>query len=100
MPTPDRTDEIITRLEALERSNTSMGRDFVDLAKALSGLTGALGERCADHQRQLDDQKRCLEGLKKRDGGSSWLDPKNITIMFIAIGAIATAIAAIFGVKL
>jgi hypothetical protein len=79
---PDRTDEILERLARIET---------------------LLGERCTNHQRQLDDHQRSIDGLRKRNGKgdspSIWSDPKVIATIAVALAGIVSGVLAFFGVK-
>jgi len=59
-------------------------------------LEATLGERCPEHDRRLAALERnCRNG----GGGNGWRDPKVFGILAVALTALATAIAAIVGVR-
>ncbi len=62
----------------------------------LTSIETLLGERCKDHQRQIDE-------LKKRNGNgatsSAWSDPKIIAAIVVGLTALISGVLAFFGVR-
>ena len=56
---PDRTDEILNRLAGVERA-------LANQQIAFAHLDGSLGERCLDHQRQLNSIQQQVTDTKRR----------------------------------
>jgi len=71
-------------------------REVREMKDAFLTLNAALGERCPEHDRRLIALETRAKNGNSRLAG--WGDPKFWTASVIAIAALATAIAAIFGV--
>jgi len=71
--------------------------DVSEIREIVIRLEAALGERCPDHDRRLTS----LEAKRRNGGGGAngWRDPKFWGILAVALAALATAIAAIAGVR-
>jgi len=85
----DHADEILTRLRRLETA-------IAEQTRAFDRLSGNLEVRCPNNEQRIKDLEQQQQIGGRRNG---WIDPKFWTTAIIALGALATAIAAIMGAR-
>ena len=89
---PDRIDEILNHVVKLQ-----------DVPERLTRIETILKERCEDHQRQIDGLQSQLDRVRQRGASNSKnggrVDARFWAAIAAALVALATAIAALCGVK-
>ena len=81
--------EILDRMDRMEQA-------LGEQTRAFDRLAGGLEVRCPNNERRLGDlERKCRNG--NGSSRSTWIDPKFLTVALMAIAALATAIAAIYG---
>jgi len=81
------------QIEKLIQSHEELKEALQAQALEFAQLTGELRQRCPNNERRIEQLER-NRNSSRRNG---WIDPKFWTTAIIALGALATAIAAIVG---
>jgi len=83
-----------TEIRDLIEEVKGLGREQRETHDAVLQLKAGLEQRCPNNERRIGEIER---KVRNGNGSRSWVDPKFLTVALMAIAALATALAAIYG---
>jgi len=84
-------------LETLTDEIRELRREQRETREEVVQLSATLSERCPNNERRIGNLERNCRNGNRASTRSTWVDPKFLTVTLMAIAALATAIAAIYG---